>query len=136
MKITLITFLLSTLFYFSSPKTGLHSIDSNKGNPNDSLYVISSFPIKMGKVSDEYINEKRQKIDSFYNKNINSPYYSGSFIVVKNGRVIYEDYKGFANLKTGKKIDAQAAHLWTLNNGKAVAFQQYVDTKQLAEAAK
>jgi len=38
--------------------------------------------------------------------------------------------------KTGKKIDAQAAHLWTLNNGKAVAFQQYVDTKQLAEAAK
>ena len=38
--------------------------------------------------------------------------------------------------KTGKKIDAQVAHLWTLNNGKAVSFQQYVDTKQLAEAAK
>ena len=106
MKITLVTLLLSTLFYFSSPKTGWHTIDSNKENPNDSLYVISSFPIKMGNVSDEYINEKRQKIDSFYNKNINSPYYSGSFIVVKNGRVIYEDYKGFANLKTGKKIDA------------------------------
>ena len=106
MKITLITFLLSTLFYFSSPKTGWHTIDSNKENPNDSLHITSSFPIKMGNVSDEYINEKRQKIDSFYNKNINSPYYSGSFIVVKNGRVIYEDYKGFANLKTGKKIDA------------------------------
>jgi len=106
MKITLITFLLSTLFYFSSPKTGWHTIDSNKENPNDSLHITSSFPIKMGNVSDEYINEKRQKIDSFYNKNINSPYYSGSFIVVKNGRVIYEDYKGFANQKTGKKIDA------------------------------
>ena len=106
MKITLITFLLSTLFYFSSPKTDWHTIDSNKENPNDSLHITSSFPIKMGNVSDEYINEKRQKIDSFYNKNINSPYYSGSFIVVKNGRVIYEDYKGFANLKTGKKIDA------------------------------
>ena len=106
MKITLITFLLSTLFYLSSPKTGWHTIDSNKGNPNDSLHITSSFPIKMGNVSDEYINEKKQKIDSFYNKNINSPYYSGGFIVVKNGRVIYEDYKGFANLKTGKKIDA------------------------------
>ena len=106
MKITLITFLLSTLFYFSSPKTGWNTVESDKENPNDSLYVISSFPIKMGKVSDEYINEKKQKIDSFYNKNINSPYYSGGFIVVKNGRVIYEDYKGFANLKTGKKIDA------------------------------
>lgn len=106
MKITLITFLLSTLFYFSSPKSGWHTIDSNKENPYDSLHITSSFPIKMGNVSDEYINEKKQKIDSFYNKNINSPYYSGGFIVVKNGRVIYEDYKGFANLKTGKKIDA------------------------------
>ena len=36
--------------------------------------------------------------------------------------------------KNGKKIDAQAAHLWTLNNGKIIAFQQYVDTKQLDEA--
>jgi len=106
MKITLITFLLSTLFYFSSPKTGWNTVESDNENPNDSLYVISSFPIKMGNVSNEYINEKRQKIDSFYNKNINSPYYSGGFIVVKNGRVIYEDYKGYANLKTGKKIDA------------------------------
>lgn len=44
-------------------------------------------------------------------------------------------YKGTFK-KTGKKIDAQVAHLWTLNNGKAVSFQQYVDTKQLAEAAK
>lgn len=37
---------------------------------------------------------------------------------------------------TGKKIDAQVAHLWTLSNGKAKAFQQYVDTKQLADASK
>ncbi|MFZ4680207.1 MAG: serine hydrolase domain-containing protein [Flavobacterium sp.] len=106
MKITLITLLLSTLFYFYSPKKDWNTFESDKENPNDSLYVISSFPIKMGNVSDEYINEKRKEIDSFYNKNINSPYYSGGFIVVKNGRVIYEDYKGFANLKTGKKIDA------------------------------
>lgn len=106
MKITLISFLLSTLFYYSSPKTDRNTADIIEINPNDSLYINSAFPIKMGKVSDEYINEKRQKIDSFYNKNINSPYYSGGFIVVKNGRVIYEDYKGYANVKTGKKIDA------------------------------
>jgi steroid delta-isomerase-like uncharacterized protein len=35
---------------------------------------------------------------------------------------------------TGKKIDAQVAHLWTLKDGKVIAFQQYVDTKKLAEA--
>lgn len=38
--------------------------------------------------------------------------------------------------KTGNVIDAQAAHLWTLNEGKVVAFQQYVDTKQLNDALK
>ena len=106
MKITLITFLLSTLFYFSSPKTSGDFVNYGQGNPDDSLHINSSFPIKMGNVSDAYINEIRPKIDSFYNKNINSPYYSGGFIVVKNGHVLYEDYKGYADVRTGRKIDA------------------------------
>lgn len=38
--------------------------------------------------------------------------------------------------KNGKTIDAQAAHLWTLKDGKVIAFQQYVDTKKLAKAAR
>ncbi len=37
--------------------------------------------------------------------------------------------------RTGKSIDAQVAHLWTLKDGKIVAFQQYVDTKQLADVS-
>ena len=106
MKITLITFFLTTLLYLSSAKTGGSFVNSSYGNPDDSLHVSSPFPIKMGKISEAYIAEKRHFIDSFYNKNINSPFYSGGFIVVKNGRVLYEDYKGYANVKTGKKIDA------------------------------
>ena len=35
----------------------------------------------------------------------------------------------------GALYDAQVAHFWTLKNGKVVAFQQYADTKQLADAA-
>ena len=36
---------------------------------------------------------------------------------------------------TGKSYNAQAAHLWTLDDeGKITAFQQYVDTKKLADA--
>ena len=34
----------------------------------------------------------------------------------------------------GAAFDAQVAHLWTLKDGKVIAFQQYVDTKQLADA--
>jgi steroid delta-isomerase-like uncharacterized protein len=36
--------------------------------------------------------------------------------------------------KTGKAYNAQVAHLWTLKDGKIIAFQQYVDTKKLDEA--
>jgi len=35
---------------------------------------------------------------------------------------------------TGKAMDAQALHLWTLKDGKVVAFQQYVDTLAVARA--
>jgi steroid delta-isomerase-like uncharacterized protein len=38
--------------------------------------------------------------------------------------------------QTGKVIDSQTAHLWTLKDGKIVAFQQFTDTKQAAEAVK
>lgn len=37
---------------------------------------------------------------------------------------------------TGKVIDAQTAHWWTLRDGKITAFQQFTDTKQAAAAVK
>lgn len=36
--------------------------------------------------------------------------------------------------KTGKKIDAQLAHVWRLRGGKVVKFQQYTDTLQATRA--
>jgi uncharacterized protein len=40
-----------------------------------------------------------------------------------------------AKLKNNGAIyDAQVAHFWTLKNGKAIAFQQYLDTKKVADA--
>lgn len=42
-------------------------------------------------------------------------------------------YKG-KHKTTGKEIDSQTAHLWTLKDGKITAFQQFTDTKQAAEA--
>jgi len=37
---------------------------------------------------------------------------------------------------TGKRIQAQFAHVWTLRGGKVLTFQQYTDTKQFSEAAR
>ena len=106
MKIIITTFLLSLLCFFSSAKKSCDLVVYTQKLPDDSLHVSSAFPIKMNIVSEAYILEKRHFIDSFYNKNINSPFYSGGFIVVKNGRVLYEDYKGYSNVKTGEKISA------------------------------
>lgn len=34
---------------------------------------------------------------------------------------------------TGKQIDAQVCHVWTVKDGKVVKFQQYVDTAKLQD---
>ena len=43
-------------------------------------------------------------------------------------------YHGTAK-KTGKKLDAQVAHVWDVKNGKVVKFQQYADTWVIAQVA-
>ena len=39
------------------------------------------------------------------------------------------------NRATTKELNAQFAHVWTLQDGKAARFQQYTDTKQAIEVA-
>jgi ketosteroid isomerase-like protein len=42
-------------------------------------------------------------------------------------------YQG-THAATGKSINAQHVHIWWFENGMVSQFQQYVDTKQLADA--
>jgi hypothetical protein len=51
------------------------------------------------------------------------------------------DNKVLATLRYNAKVkqnaaqyDAQVAHLWTLKDGKVIAFQQYLDTKKVNDA--
>lgn len=37
--------------------------------------------------------------------------------------------------ETGKAMDAQMVHVWTVEDGQAISFQQYVDTLAMAQAA-
>lgn len=43
-------------------------------------------------------------------------------------------YSG-SNRATGRSMNPQAVHVWTLKDGKVVAFQQYIDTLDVARAA-
>lgn len=42
-------------------------------------------------------------------------------------------YNGVAK-NTGRPMNPQAVHVWTLEDGKAIAFQQYIDTLDVARA--
>jgi ketosteroid isomerase-like protein len=51
---------------------------------------------------------------------------------MSNDQVLATMYYAITS-KKGRKYEVQAGHHWTLENGKIVQFQQYVDTKKLAE---
>jgi len=55
-------------------------------------------------------------------------YAVGEDMVLATGR-----YRG-THAVTGKSINAQHVHLWWFEDGLVTRFQQYVDTKQLADA--
>lgn len=49
-------------------------------------------------------------------------------------RVIVFGYLSGTYRATGRAIKAQMAHDWTIADGKATRFQEYTDTKQVADA--
>jgi uncharacterized protein len=50
-------------------------------------------------------------------------------------KVVMLGYYLGARKATGKQFQAQVAHIWTIAAGKAVKFQQYTDTYQLAQSS-
>ncbi len=53
----------------------------------------------------EWMQSTQSKIDSFFNKYMDSSRFNGQFLIAKNGFIIYEKNLGFANCKEGTKID-------------------------------
>jgi uncharacterized protein len=47
--------------------------------------------------------------------------------------VAYGTYSG-TNIRTGKYFEARVSHLWKLRHGKIISFEQFVDSKTVAEA--
>ena len=93
------------------------------------------------KLTAEYINIKKNEIDSFYNKNWPNHSANGSFLVAQNGQIIYEKYEGYSNIRAktlitkstpihiasvGKVITATA--VLKLVNAKRITLDQKVNT--------
>jgi CubicO group peptidase (beta-lactamase class C family) len=66
--------------------------------PSDSV-----FP----KLTGSYINTRKNKIDHFFNKNWPSKNNNISFLVAKDGRIIYENYSGFGDERKKTPITSE-----------------------------
>lgn len=58
------------------------------------------------RLSQDYINSVTGRINHFYNKNWPNNTMNGSFLVARNGQILFERYNGFANKNEGTKITA------------------------------
>lgn len=58
------------------------------------------------KITAAYINSVKGRINHFYNKNWPNNSMNGSFLVAKNGQIVFERYNGFANKNEDTKITA------------------------------
>jgi ketosteroid isomerase-like protein len=55
------------------------------------------------------------------------------FLTDRDTVIMLGRYRAPRAKATGRPLNAQVAHVWDLRDGKIVRFQQYVDTRQLAD---
>jgi hypothetical protein len=58
---------------------------------------------------------------------------ASEILATTEGAVSFGRYSGVYK-RTGRRIDAQFAHVWRISGGKIQGFQQYTDTAQFREA--
>lgn len=96
--------LLLTLVFSSCSKK--QNIELSDGElPKNVLPKMKPLVNESPKLTSDYIQKTRAKIENFYNKNWPNNSANGSFLVAKNGQILYERYNGYANFSTKKQIE-------------------------------
>ena len=138
--ITILQILLLTFVFCSCTKKS--STELNDADlPKNVLPKMKPVCNESVKLSPEFIAKTQRGIDSFYNKNWPNHSANGSFLVAKNGLILYERYEGFANFSTKKQIDKNtplhiasvskvltATAILKLINSKKIELDQKVNT--------
>lgn len=101
--------------------------------PKDSLPKMQPSENDPPKLTAAYINKKKAEIESFYNKNWPNNSLNGSFLVAKDGQIIYEKYEGYSNLRAKTPITADTPlHLASVSKMvTATAILKLVNAKKL-----
>ncbi|WP_310558623.1 serine hydrolase domain-containing protein [Flavobacterium sp.] len=101
--------------------------------PKDALPKMKPLVNETPKLTSAYIIETKEKIDAFYRKNWPNNSLNGSFLVAKNGQIIYEKYEGFANFRDKTPItSATPIHIASVSKVlTATAILKLVNAKRI-----
>lgn len=105
-----IYFILTCFVIFSCGQT------SPGKNTNTAIAIADTSDAIFRTLSDDEIKTYSAAIEAYYNEHLAGTGFNGSFLVAKNGQVLYEDYRGFANFATKEPVTEHAAfHLASIS---------------------
>ncbi len=70
------------------------------------LPIMQPLQQPLTKLTDQFLNDKKYAVSLFFNKTYSEKNDNVSFLVAKNGQIIYENYMGYANKRTDEGITA------------------------------
>ena len=94
---------------------------------------VSEFAVNFSPLTTIYKKRMGNEVESFYDSKFNSKDFSGSFLVAKNGEILYENYSGYAYKEKGDSIKQNTPlHIASVSKViTAVTILKLVDAKKL-----
>jgi CubicO group peptidase (beta-lactamase class C family) len=70
-------------------------------------YAMKPSTVVSQKLDEKYIAKEKKEIEHFFDNNFGKEFENLSFLVAKNGQIIYEKYEGFANKEKNTLMSAE-----------------------------
>lgn len=95
---------LFLLFSVSCSKKPDQEVEKMSKVNENGLPILHPLNVKYPKLSTSYLNDKKYGVSMFFENTWSEKNDQISFLVAKNGEIIYENYLGYANKRTQEKI--------------------------------
>lgn len=132
-KTNILQLLLLILVLSSCNQKNKEGVLTDDGLPKDTMPHMELSTKELPKLTAQYINSKKNAIAHFYNRNWSNNSMNGSFLVAKNGQIIFEKYEGMANFRDERPITATTPlHLASVSKVlTAAAVLKLIDAKKI-----
>jgi CubicO group peptidase (beta-lactamase class C family) len=124
---------IAITLFLNACKNEVVKVKTKEETKKGTLYTMQPFDGDLPEISASEKRKLQQTIQTFYNDNYIPNDFSGSFLVAKNGHIIYETYRGMSNFEQKKTITAKTSlHIASLSKVlTANAIMLLVDSKKI-----